>query len=332
MGIMDYLSNLDLSNLDLSNVNPEDFQNGGLLGGAFMTKMRNEAAAREAREKPGKYCFKTCMVDDERCKECLEVQEKFAHSLYQLEKLEDLSEMTEDQVREIVSAKKIEKCGFCGAPFESGYSECPFCGTEYPSDGIDFDIPASSVDRDKLMNQKIQETWDLMVEKIMFQQKIIKESAGDDFMGKFQKFFSSATLSMSSMYQQNVSELKECAKNYGVGISRYISGVALDEYETPKSLYYKEQSRILTEQSRQQNAAIAQQAAARAERNKFTAMDYMQRYAEHASYGYSGGYSSSNVCGTCNYYIAADRKCLYFAGTSGEYRSGANDSCNNHRS
>ena len=62
---------------------------------------------------------------------------------------------------------------------------------DYPADGIDFDIPASSVDRDKLMNKKIQETWDLMVEKIMFQQKIIKESAGDDFMGKFQKFFDS---------------------------------------------------------------------------------------------------------------------------------------------
>lgn len=308
--------------------------NGGIMGGLSQLKsIQKEMEESAKRPKPGKYCVKTCRIHDDRCKACVELQEKFDCSLHQLEKMEEMLELTSAQVQELSSSAKITECSLCGAPFEKGKKECPYCGTSYPQGALDFDVPLSKSERTEQFMEKVQETWDVFLEKERLIREYYKSLPGAALAETLEKLnFSLTGNTFDSMLEQNSNELKQGAEHYKVPISQYLYGIAMGNMKTPKSIIMEEQQRIQNEQMQQRNAARAAQQAQRAQKSSFTAMDYMQRHAETTSYNYLGGSSSSHCCGTCRYYLVSEKKCLYYAGTSGEYRSGPNDYCNSYSS
>lgn len=307
---------------------PQDLAAGGIIGASMGAKARKQAEERAARVKPGKYCLKTCVIDDNRCETCVEVQNRLDAAIKRLEQLEELSKLSTEEVKEVYSKRKIEKCSLCGAPFENGNNECPYCGTAYPSDGIDFEIPVSKNDRNSLIMTCAEDAWKVLYEKMMLDSKHQRDTAGDDWVGKIQKFMGSATEALSGMLKQNASEIKQGADFYGVPMSQYISEVAIGNMKTPKTLYFEEQSRILTEQRKQSEAASVERQAERAQKSSYTAMDFLQRHAENTRYEY-GVVSKSSCCGNCTYYLMGSNECGY---NKFRHPSGASDYCGDYRS
>lgn len=328
MGLMDMFSNM-------MNANPQNGQGGGILGGLSQLKdLRATIEERSSRPKPGKYCFKFCAINDDRCKACLEIQERFEHALYQLEQMEEMYELTSEQVQQIVAQKKVTKCTLCGAPLEKGVQECPYCGTAYPEGVLDFDIPLSKTDRNIQMMEQAQNAWNLFVEKEELLAEYRKTLPENKIMEGLTKFAGMMGISSSDLLKHNINEIKQGAAHYGVSLSQYIHGVASGHMETQKSLLIQEQRRIMEEQNQRRQAEFNRQQAQRQMMNSGSspAMDFLARHAQYSTTQYNGGTSTSSCCGTCQYYLMHEKKCMYYAGTSGEYRSGPNDYCNRYRS
>lgn len=330
MGIFDFLG--DASNL-------ETFLNGGLIGVALKSSTQKSGGGTTS-PKLGKYCSTQCTEGRECCEACAELQKKLEQELLELEKLEDSENLSMDQVQQLSSRPKITNCSLCGALVEKGNAECPYCGTPYPSGGIDCEIPLSKIERKQKTDEKAQEAWNTLVEIMGLQGKNSRESLGDNLLGKFAKMIEGYAASFQSMLMQNADEIRQGAAHYGVALAIYIDGVAKGKMMSPKSLVMAEQNRIMEEQRASQeqqraaaSAAAAATAAAQPQRKSYTMLDYMQQRAQTSSPGYVGGPSQlGSCCGNCRYYLAHDKKCLYYQGTSGQYRSGPNDYCNRHYS
>ncbi|MBQ9700471.1 MAG: hypothetical protein IJV71_07590 [Lachnospiraceae bacterium] len=302
MGFKDFFSNI--SEWDIN-----DFQQGGIIGASMGAKMRKQAEEKRSRPKPGKYCRKVCDIDDERCAPCLEIQRRLEKALGELQVLEESMELTGEQVQQkMLTQKKITNCTLCSAPIEQGYNACPYCETVYPEAAYYIDIPVSKGDRNTLLNEKIQESWNILAEKIDMDGEYMKATAGDDWIGKIQKTVGSLSGSMKSLYRQNPAEITKGAKHYGVSVAMYIHGCASEEMKIPKALEMEEQSRKLEEQRRQQNAQFVAQQQQRAATQTTTDpyIGYLQRRGT-PSYGYSGGPNKS--CGDCRFYMTGDGKC-----------------------
>jgi len=324
MGFMDLFSNMSEWNL-------QDLQQGGILGAAMKAKVRKETEGARTRPKPGKYCREVCTIDDDRCAPCLEIQQRLKKALDELQVLEESMELTGEQIQQKMAVqKRITNCTLCGAPIEQGYTACPYCETAYPEGCNAMDIPVSKGDRDTLMNEKIQEAWNALVDKLTLDGEYIKATAGDGWMGKIQQVVGSLSGAMQGMFKQNPAEIKKGAEHYQISVSRYIHGCATGEMKTPRTLVMEEQSRKMEEQRKQreaqQAAQWAQQAAAQPKVDPWVA--YMQRRGDTTP-KYSGGVPKSICCGNCTYYMMGENKCGY-----NEFRhpTGASDYCNNHRS
>ena len=307
MGLMDLFSNM--SEWDL-----KDLQQGGILGAAMKAKVRKETEGARTRPKPGKYCREVCTIDDDRCAPCLEIQQRLKKAMDELQVLEESMELTGEQVQQkMAMQKRVTNCTLCGAPIEQGYTACPYCETAYPEGCNAMDIPVSKGDRDTLMNEKIQEAWNALVEKLTLDGEYIKATAGDGWMGKIQQVVGSLSGAMQGMFKQNPAEIKKGAEHYQVSVSRYIHGCATGEMKTPRTLVMEEQSRIMEEQRRQREAQQAAQWAQRAAAQPRVdpVVGYLQRRERiNVTPQYNGGSGgSSRVCGNCALYMSSDGEC-----------------------
>lgn len=226
MGLMDMFSGF--SEWDF-----EDFASGGIIGAAMGAKARREGTESGVNAKPSLYCLKACIPGEQRCAPCLEIQQRFEHAIYQLEQLENFSKMSVEQLQKLSAQKRITKCGFCGAPFESGHKECPYCNTEYPADSLDFDIPLSQKDIHIQLMQKAEEAWSILNEKTKYQE----EMAAGGGLGTFQNIVFCGTFPFQNALKQSAAKIKKGADYYGIPISQYISGVMLGEKKTPDRIY-----------------------------------------------------------------------------------------------
>ena len=302
MGFKDFFSNM--SEWDMN-----DLQQGGIIGASIGAKMRKQAEEKRSRPKPGKYCRKVCDIDDERCAPCLDIQRRLEKALGELQVIEEAMELTGEQVQQkMATQKRITNCTLCSAPIEQGYKACPYCETIYPEAAYVIDIPVSKGDRNTLLNEKIEESWNILVEKIDMDGKYMKETAGSDWIGKIQKAVGSLSGSMQSMYRHNAAQVIKGAEHYKVATSLYIHGCACEEMKMPKALEMEEQSCRLEEQRRQQNARFVAQQQQRAATRTTTDpyIGYLQRRG-NTNYGYSGG--ASRCCGNCTFYMTGDGKC-----------------------
>lgn len=60
MGLMDLFSNM-------GEWDPRDLEAGGILGASMAAKARKKAEELASRPKPGSFCNKVCVINDERC-------------------------------------------------------------------------------------------------------------------------------------------------------------------------------------------------------------------------------------------------------------------------
>lgn len=323
MGFMDLFSNM--SEWDL-----QDLQQGGIIG-ASLKKVRKDAEEKRSRPKPGKYCRDVCTIDDDRCTPCLEIQQRLKKVLDELQVLEESMELTVEQVQQKMAVqKRITNCTLCGAPIEQGYTACPYCETAYPEGCNAIDIPVSKGDRGTLMNDKIQEAWNVLVEKLTLDGEYIKATAGDGWMGKIQQAVGTLSGMMQGMFKQTPAEIKKGAEHYQVSVSQYIHCCATGEMKMPRTLDMEEQSRKVEEQRKQReaqfNAQQAQRAASQPKVDPWVA--YMQRRGDTTPQ-YSGGAPKSFCCGNCRFYLMGTNEC----GTNKfRHPTGASDYCNEHQS
>lgn len=326
MGLMDLFSNM-------AEWDPKDLQAGGVLGASMMAKARKQAEELAGRPKPGGFCNKVCVINDERCTPCLALQEEFASLLSQVEKLEEMEVLTSEQVRQLTQSKTITECSLCGAPYEKGDRECPYCGTAYPEDAIDFDVPLSKQERHNQLMSKAVEAWDAYIKLNTLQMQYLKETAQPGLMGTIQKFAAGATDMVRGMMKQNASEIQEAANYYGVSISQYLYGASRGEYQTIKNVRLEEERKRINEQSAQRtaafNAAQAQRAASQPSGGSL--MDFQAMLMKNKTTNYVGGPIGA-CCGNCRYYLPSEKECLYYTTGSGRYRDGPSDYCNAHRS
>ena len=302
MGLMDLFSNM-------AEWDPRDLEAGGILGASMMAKARKQSEEKARRPKPGVFCNKVCVIDDSRCTPCLALQEELGELLVQLEKMEEMAELPSEQVQQLSQRKKITKCSLCGAAFENGNKSCPYCGTPYPEDGINFDVPLSRQERKTQLLNKAEEAWNSYLKFFVLNNEYMKETAGSDWMGKIQKFVGGAGNMLQGQMKHNASELQQGADYYGVPLSRYIHGVAVGEMKAMKVLRYEEMSKQLNAQQQQRNAEFQRQQAQRAAQNpSYTAMDFLQRkYSDPRNAPQYRG--SADDCSNCLYWESSRDYC-----------------------
>ena len=307
MGLKDLFSNM-------AEWDPKDLEAGGILGASMMAKARKQAEEKAKRPKPGSFCNKVCVINDERCTPCLALQNEFGGLLSQVEKLEEMETLTSEQVKQLTQSKMVTACSLCGASYEKGHRECPYCGTVYPGDAIDFDVPLSKQERHDQLMSKAAEAWDVHLRVNTLQMQYLKETPQPGLIGAIQKFAAGASNMVQGMMKQNASEIQEAANHYGVSISQYLYGASRGEYQPLKSIRLEASRQRLNEQTAQRNAAFQQQQAQRAANNKsYTAMDWLQRRSENP-YNAPHYRGSAASCTSCMHWVSGSDLCTVSSG------------------
>ena len=202
-----------------------------------MGQNREIAESNKDSAKPGKFCDDECAVSHSNCKECLEAQEKFQHALYELERIEKALDKSEEEIEAMAKGPQIEKCDFCGAPYEEGRMTCPYCGTKYPIEEAEFEIPLSQSDRVRMYHDKVLRCWKLMAAKRAVQKRLGRGVYNIGAINALANLSGKVGLTTQNYLKEKVSDIESVAYNvYGVPVSLYISGVASAEYQTPKTL------------------------------------------------------------------------------------------------
>lgn len=308
MGLMDLFSNM-------AEWDPKDLEAGGVLGASMMAKARKQAEEKANRPKPGRFCNKVCVINDGRCTPCLALQEECGSLFSQVEKLEEMGNLTSEQVQQLTQRKTITACSLCGAPYEKGNRACPYCGTAYPEGAIDFDVPLSKQERHNQMMSKAVEAWDAYLKVNMLQMQYLKETAQPGLMGTLQKFVAGVTSTTQGVMKQNSSDIQQGAEHYGVSVSQYLYGLAAGELKLMKSLQYEEARQRLNEQTAQRNAEFQRQQAQRAANNKsYTAMDWMQRRSEDPYHNAPHYMGSAASCTSCMHWVSGSDLCTVSSG------------------
>lgn len=228
---------------------PDDLMNGGILGASLMAQARRMAKESSERQKPGKFCNKVCSIDDERCTSCLALQEELEYQLTLLEQMEDASELNSSRVQK----KAVTKCALCGAPYETGSRECPYCGTAYSMDQIVYGFPSSGHERQEQLMKQAEATWAVYLKLYVLKNQYLQNAAGNDMIGHLQKFFGKAGNVLQSWMNLNAGEIKQGARYYGVKMSQYIYGVMMGEMKTIKLIRMEEQNKQMHKNSTTMN-------------------------------------------------------------------------------
>lgn len=311
MGFMDNLFST------MAEMDPNDIAKGGIIGAAMMAKARQKVNERGQRSKPGVFCNKVCVVNDERCVPCLALQQEYGNLISEIAKLEEMADLTSEQVQQLTQSKKITKCSLCGAPFEKGNKECPYCSTPYPEDGIDFDIPLSKPERRAMISKKAEEAWNSYMKLLALVNQYFKDTAGNDLFGKIQKFAGGLGSTFQSTMKHSVTELQQGADHYGVLMSQYLYCVGTGEMKAYKVLKAEESEKMRVAAEQRQSAQLQRQVEAQKQRaasNRYTMLDWMQRRAEdpHNTPHYR---ASAESCSSCMSWVSSTNQCTLQEGS-----------------
>ncbi len=291
-------------------------------GGEKLKKQLEERSKKLAeRPKPGKLCYATCWIDDERCAACAAAQEKVYKGIDEVRQMEKAL-----MVPELRNAKKFDKCAFCGAPYEPGEIACSYCGTEYPEGAVSLDLPTNQEELRRLMRRRAVEVWNLYPPVIETQIKQLQhdaEEAGDLIL---RVTFAMLLPNIPDLYTMTLEQLEHGAEINAMSLSEYMMAVTMNKVEPESAKVWnekrekqeEERRRIRNEQHEREMEAIRRKGEADRE--------YWRRWG--ASYrppqysgGGGGGGGNSSTCIDCTYYSAGAQKCAYFnkSTTAGDY-------------
>lgn len=308
MGLMDFLSSAVQSAVDsVKEGDISGIAQGNLIGNKMLQDQKLAAQKLENRPKPGKLCHKLCPVNDMRCEACLSEQQNILAALENLENLEQA--ISNSQTRGVLPL--ADKCSVCGAPFEKGEKECPYCGTAYPKSRA-ADIPATELERDRLLLEKSAEAFALYSE--LYKKQIVYKAENPELpsivknMMKLSKTMEEKNMVMTS------EQIRQGAQSNGVSYAAYISGVMAGVYKSIPQINMERQtaalqqrSAELTKQSQEMNAQMVAQQRAREQQSRQENAQRQAQMASSKSYGYSGG--ASRTCYNCTYYSAGAQAC-----------------------
>ena len=120
-------------------------------------------------------------------------------------------------------------------------------------------------------------------------------------------------------WPQTTVEINWAAGLYGVSISQYIQGVAMEQLQSPNNIYQGEQDYALQQQI---GAALGINIPSR------TYVNSNNRQINTTPNNNQKSYSSTGEkCSTCHYYLAGSNKCNK---EGNKKPSGPNDSCSFH--
>ncbi len=330
MGLMDFFSSSLQAAVDsVKEGDVSGLMQGGLIGNKLMQDQKLAAQKLENRPKPGKLCHKLCPVNDMRCEACLSEQQNIIDSL------ENLEQITNNFKVSNVSPSP-DKCSLCGASFEKGAKECPYCGTAYPKSCVTADIPATEFERDKLLLEKSTETFALYSE--LYKKQIAYKAENAELPSIVKNMMKlSRTMEEKNMVMSS-DQIRQGAQSNGVSYVAYISGVMAGIYKSIPQINMEKQKEILQQKSAeltmQTQAQNSQMLAQQREREQRTRQENAQRQAQMAAsrvpkYVGGAGPSTGSCCGNCRYYMVYDNKC---ANNKYRHPSGANDYCGDYRS
>lgn len=307
----------------------DNFKNSQQMQSAG-TSMKN-ATGLSLDEKPYSTCPPMCFIAPEACGECKTYKEALREALLDVE---DLEAYYSNFVLDPDAMPGGEReCWYCGAPALASSRECEYCGSEL-GNGRSLVRVRSKED----VPDPIAKATNIIYERQKMAARYQKEKGSGGLLKGLLGLGQMAGQKMNAFDKpMTVLEVKETAQAYGVSVVTYLSGLDTGTYLTKAGKANQEAMNQINQQLAQQNAQRAAafnaaQAQTAANNKSYTAMDWMAKRAETSAPQYSGGVSRSSCCGTCRYYIASSKECLYFTTGSGHYRSGPNDYCNNHRS
>lgn len=280
-----------------------------------------------AKEKKGAFCDPMCREPESACEACLAWQNDFSAKLDGVKELEyRINQVNKGETPP--SKKIVTKCALCGAPAEKGAKACPYCDTPYDGstdDSEEPEIPTNGYEQKQLLLKKCTEAYGMyyahFVGDVSYKERA-KNMNIKGLGGTLFSVFAGAMDVMKQNYNLTEQQFAAGADYYNIGYVDYMLG--LIEHK------YKDIVTIKDEEA--QKAAHEAQLGAIQQKGKADREYWQRKAASYVTPQYNGGYAKSTCCGTCSYYLVQEKRCLYFAGTSGEYRSGPNDYCNNYRS
>lgn len=277
------------------------------------------------RPKPGKLCFGTCWIDDERCVGCAAAQEKVYNEIIEVQQMERALGNPEL----LHSSKKFDKCDLCGAPYEPGETACSYCGKAYPEGIISIDLPGSIDELRMLVRRKAYEAWqgypDIVQQQIDWLKKDADE-AGDVIM---QVNFGVASTTTRQSYTMSLEQLERGADLNAMSLSEYMMAVINGKVESEAAKALKQQQDAAHAQKTEQRQRQHELNMAAIERQRQSNAEFWER--QRASYrppqynggsGVSGSRGYSHTCVDCTYYSAAAGRCAYK-----DTSTNAGDSC-----
>ena len=275
---------------------------GGTEGGL------GRAIASQNRKKPGMACMVLCWVDDDRCKECLAEQEPIVRGIEELRRIENA--IAHPEILNAASSVKFEKCTLCGAPYESGGTECLYCGTVYPVEvAAAADLPGTVGELRQLAINKAMEIQELYLPLYKKQLERLKNGSGLLSKGLFglTGTMTNQTMAMSA------TQLQQGAQKYGVALSDYLCGVMNGSMESVSMTNFKEATSQYSEQQRQINERNMQRIDEQYQRQLQINEQRRQREMSMVNMRtpkYGGTTTgSSRTCYDCAYYSAGAGRC-----------------------
>ncbi|MCH5275527.1 MAG: hypothetical protein J1E65_06780 [Lachnospiraceae bacterium] len=293
-------------------------------GEKLQKEIQMRAEKLMSRPKPGKLCFGTCWIDDERCAGCTAAQEKVYNGIIEIRQLEQVL-----MNPELLNSKKFDKCDLCGAPYEPGEIECTYCGKAYPEGSVSIDLPKSIDELRRMIRRKAYEAWQgypAVIEQQVNWLKKDADEAGDVIM---QFTFGAMSTVVRPSYTMSLEQLERGADLNAMSLSEYMMAVILGKVEAESAKALKEQQEAAhaqkMERNRQQHelnmAAIQQQSRSQQEFWERRRASYRPPQYNGGS-GVSGSRGYSHTCVDCTYYSAAAGRCAYKGTTTN-----AGDSC-----
>ena len=291
-------------------------------------KLQKDVQARTEkltnRPKPGKLCYGTCWIDDERCVGCVAAQEKVYNGIIEVRQLEQVL-----MNPELINVKKFDKCDLCGAPYEPGMTSCSYCGKSYPDGLVSVDLPGSIDELRRLVRRKAYEAWqgypDIAQQQIDWLKKDADES-GDVIM---QFNFGAASPITKQSYAMSLEQLERGADLNAMSLSEYMMAVIYGKVESESAKALKQQMDAAHAREAEQRRRQHELNMAAIERQSRSQQEFWER--KRASYrppqynggsGVSGSRGYSHTCVDCTYYSAAAGRCAYK-----DTSTNAGDSC-----
>lgn len=270
-------------------------------------------------EKPGKACMNICRIRDGRCDECLKMQKPLVDGIEQVKQME---RAIADPY--YLHMKKFTKCTLCAAPYESGESECPYCGTAYPDDAVTVDLPKDPGELRMLSRRKAEEAWSFFPKLRKMQATMVKEDYSGDSDAEIMLCYLAVTEEAVILQTgpMTAEQLKQGAEKHDTTICGYMYGVINNEFN---SVTGEEQVQRMKAENQARRERTNEKLRMMQEQHQRD-MDRYQRQLNMV-YGsgppkYVGGGGFQRTCADCTYYSAGARKC----GHTG-FSTNAGDSC-----